>query len=564
MIVQCDKCERQFDVPESALLPNGRQLKCAGCGHTFFQDVPNTEEPSDDIQETHDQDTDDALSELDNELLSLADDLLGDHNDLPDGDDETPGGDDETPGGDDETPGGDENTPGGEKSAALSQKETTLLDDDPLDDDPLDDDLLDDDLLDDDLLDEDPLDEDPLDDDLLDDDLLDDDLLDDDPLDEDSDGDAARDWVTSSDELKEIEIDGDPELDELAGHDVAFEEVEEEPLATREAHQESEEKTTQDPEDWATPSDALKEIDVDVDPELRALHAADTLADMEEDDPWLDEHEDPWPDEEKTETTTEHDVGPLLSSRPTTVASDTDPPKQEEKPADDHKAEPVSDGPLDDRPDDPLDAQLPVREEKPSEEKRTVDETAEDDQPAEIAQPDEEGQPQNSAKKVWALMGLLLVGLVAVVMPRMAWWSSSVPDDASSVSLKQPPVQINPYQLLPVRAYWQEHAFGTLLLVQGNIAHNGDDVATPPPLARISLLSKEREIIRSMTVVPGRVVDKDILKNVSKAAIQEMIALQSQERTKADLAWSTTKTVPFQVIFINPPEAAVYFQVAFK
>ena len=46
MILTCPECESRFLVPSEALLPNGRKVRCASCGHTWFQE-PDQEEIQD-------------------------------------------------------------------------------------------------------------------------------------------------------------------------------------------------------------------------------------------------------------------------------------------------------------------------------------------------------------------------------------------------------------------------------------------------------------------------------------------------------------------------------------
>ncbi|MBY0431803.1 MAG: zinc-ribbon domain-containing protein, partial [Rhodospirillales bacterium] len=51
MIITCPSCSTTFAVPDSALRPRGRILKCARCGHKWHQmppegdDVPLEMEP---------------------------------------------------------------------------------------------------------------------------------------------------------------------------------------------------------------------------------------------------------------------------------------------------------------------------------------------------------------------------------------------------------------------------------------------------------------------------------------------------------------------------------------
>lgn len=48
MLIGCPSCATHFSVPDKALLPKGRTLKCAKCGHKWFQSPPEPEaEPED-------------------------------------------------------------------------------------------------------------------------------------------------------------------------------------------------------------------------------------------------------------------------------------------------------------------------------------------------------------------------------------------------------------------------------------------------------------------------------------------------------------------------------------
>ena len=43
MLIGCPACSTNFSVPDKALLPKGRTLKCAKCGHKWFQAPPEVE-----------------------------------------------------------------------------------------------------------------------------------------------------------------------------------------------------------------------------------------------------------------------------------------------------------------------------------------------------------------------------------------------------------------------------------------------------------------------------------------------------------------------------------------
>jgi len=44
MLISCPNCATNFSVPDHALGPNGRTLKCAKCGHKWHQDAPRPED----------------------------------------------------------------------------------------------------------------------------------------------------------------------------------------------------------------------------------------------------------------------------------------------------------------------------------------------------------------------------------------------------------------------------------------------------------------------------------------------------------------------------------------
>ncbi|MBI2235728.1 MAG: zinc-ribbon domain-containing protein [Magnetospirillum sp.] len=49
MLISCPSCSTSFSVPDKALGANGRTLKCAKCGHKWFQAPPEPEPAEDDL-----------------------------------------------------------------------------------------------------------------------------------------------------------------------------------------------------------------------------------------------------------------------------------------------------------------------------------------------------------------------------------------------------------------------------------------------------------------------------------------------------------------------------------
>ena len=48
MILTCEECHARYLVPVHSLSPNGRTVKCGNCGHTWFEDVPESDDSGDD------------------------------------------------------------------------------------------------------------------------------------------------------------------------------------------------------------------------------------------------------------------------------------------------------------------------------------------------------------------------------------------------------------------------------------------------------------------------------------------------------------------------------------
>ncbi|MBF0461546.1 MAG: zinc-ribbon domain-containing protein [Magnetococcales bacterium] len=148
-------------------------------------------------------------------------------------------------------------------------------------------------------------------------------------------------------------------------------------------------------------------------------------------------------------------------------------------------------------------------------------------------------------KKLWVAAAVLLVVTVGMLV-RTDWWEYTWFNWHS------------PYRLSTLETSWRKQSFGHVLLVQGEVTNNGGSSA--PPWVQVSLLDGQNKTLLTAQVVPGRVVDRRILDGSGEQAVSAIIHLQGQERTPSESTW-TAKQVPFQVIFINPPGEAVRFQV---
>ena len=317
-------------------------------------------------------------------------------------------------------------------------------------------------------------------------------------------------------------------------------------------------------EEWATSENDLKEIDLDHDPELAGLEEAEEEADTIQNPATMA----PEPDqEEKLDAATVDeelqkpppgealkDPGPLM---PGMMAQET--PRQasvkkakEEEPA---KAETLQEE--NEAPPPPPEEeevwQKPEEEAYPEEKKDDLFVSPILAKPfaneEESFSEDEEEPKKKSSKKLWVLAALLLLTSSLGFLFRSEWAERAWFDLSS------------PYQLLPIESQWREHSFGTLLVMKGTVGNNSS--RSSPPLVQVSLMNKENKTLLSTHVVPGRIISAKILADSSEQAIREMIALQSKKQTKAELTWPD-KEIPFQIMFINPPEEAVHFQVDFK
>ena len=474
MLVQCPACDRHFDVPKDALKPDGRNLKCAGCGHLFFQTVP----------ESAYEDT--------KTPVKIAEDVVG-------------------------------TEPLFQPREDSEQEDETLT------------------------------------------------------LSQTKSDERA----TSSEELKENDLDDDRELKELLND--AESEQQQAPgkngASLEEISMDEDDVTllsTPEADEWATTMEELKEIDLENDPELHALEETDEASDQEtllaensadaashfeepDQDSWSEE-EDPWPDEENDPEENEADL--LLSEIDQDDLAIALPEEEEEEvlPEKELHINLPEEEEEEVLPEKELYIDLPEKNEEILKEKASPEKQILPAVSPILAKtlPQTDGELmdkgrwdnlKNTSKKVWALAALLLLTLTYGLVSQTEWGTVALINARSS------------YRLLSLESQWRNHAVGGLLLIQGEVENNSRSSA--PPLVYISLMDKNNHVLLAAQSIPGRVVDTKILDDTGQQAIREIVSLQGQGRTPAELVWKGT-TMPFQAVFVNPPEEAAHFQVDFK
>ncbi len=538
MIVQCDKCHQQFDVPDAILQPNGRNLKCAGCGQLFFQAAPDpsadrgAEKPASDPSDVKvSQDPD----------KKTADPVKITH-DLP-----TAGADPDQESLAEQLEAWDkEETDGeGEGDAILSLSADLALDEEetPRHEDP------------DHPAEAAAMAQEP-------EHLAEvlDDLQTDHPEEEPPVQEEEADWATTSVDLEEIDIDGDPELRALealeagqngsegeeaiplepeeAMREQALEEETDTQLATQAGRVEEGALTEREAEESAATQlathieyaeDSLEEEDEDA----MVATVKETFLPMGEAE-LLPEEDEPWPDEAEEEEAKA--PPPAVAGKVQKREPQFDMPGKEGSLPDGGL---LVAGPL------PEGGKSPPGPGKPMAVKPPVPGKVVKKRVAPVAR---DTRPGGMSSKM-GIAAALLLALTAGIILRTDWWEYAWFNWHS------------PYRLSTIETSWRKQSFGHLLLVQGEVANNG---STPfPPWVHVSLLDGKNNPLVAVQVVPGRVVDKKILDGSGEQAIQAMIHLQSQERTPSESTWSG-KQVPFQAIFVNPPGDVARFQVDFS
>lgn len=289
----------------------------------------------------------------------------------------------------------------------------------------------------------------------------------------------------------------------------------------------------------------------------KILAAAKTSQDDEEDqaDPWLDE-EAPWSDEEKVD---ERDISPLLPS----ITPKTAPPAPLEPPEPPEAIEEATERPQevpavtlakDEIVAPPVEAPDVVPDVAIDPRDHTKEATAplvQDYVGMDPSLSSKQTMRHRFRKKAWTVIALLLLVLAAGVVSQTEWWI------LTWYNLR------NPHRLVSMNNQWHKRNFGTVLILEGIIDRNDRHHALTPPMVHITLLDQQNQPLLSTHVVPGRVVSSKILRESGAQAIREMILLQRRKRTEAELAPSEQR-IPFQAIFVNPPEEGVRFLVNFN
>ncbi|MBF0150404.1 MAG: DUF3426 domain-containing protein [Magnetococcales bacterium] len=180
----------------------------------------------------------------------------------------------------------------------------------------------------------------------------------------------------------------------------------------------------------------------------------------------------------------------------------------------------------------------------------------EHDQEDETEEDEEEEKPSRwtlalpSAILGWVTALLLGLSLAAGIMVPADWWVFKWYDINSS------------FRLTGLSGDWRVHSFGNVLVVKGTLT-NTDNVTQAVPKIRISLLDQEHKELVSGTVIPGRVIDDQVLDESTEDSLRTMIQLQADaKKVKVERLWPG-KELPFQFMFINPPEKASRFQIDF-
>ncbi|MBF0109006.1 MAG: zinc-ribbon domain-containing protein [Magnetococcales bacterium] len=156
-----------------------------------------------------------------------------------------------------------------------------------------------------------------------------------------------------------------------------------------------------------------------------------------------------------------------------------------------------------------------------------------------------------SALLGWMISVVLGLTLAAGIFVPGDWWEFKRYDLGSD------------FRLTELKGEWRLHSFGRVLVVGGRLA-NTDRITQEVPRVRITLLDQENNELSSYSVVPGRVVEEKLLDESTEESLRTMIRLQGDTKKVKVERLTPDKELPFQFLFINPPENASRYQVDFE
>ena len=327
------------------------------------------------------------------------------------------------------------------------------------------------------------------------------------------------DWASSPDDLKEIDMDGDAELKKLFGGAVP-------------------------PVDPGQEPDGVMEGEGGIDLEGEEGTDEEEEEEEEEEDLWPAEEEDPWPEEEELLPEEAAEVvaaAELLVSEEAPTDPQVDPseerevlPDDEEESSDD--TEESSDDEEEEEPYDDEEERLEVEELAIVSSERFPAHA--DTEATHVGAVNKE-EDATSSKTSWVLVALLLLILAAGLV------FQTVQKEDAQHGLR------TPYRLDLLGSQWRTHASGSQLWVQGEVVINGH--AVPLPKVHVVLMDRRNNTLVSAPVVFGRM-----------DGTRQPTSTQGLEQTQAtEQGTGAGRTMPFQVVFTNPPAEAVHFRVDF-
>ncbi|MEO5377367.1 MAG: zinc-ribbon domain-containing protein [Magnetococcus sp. DMHC-6] len=310
------------------------------------------------------------------------------------------------------------------------------------------------------------------------------------------------------------------------------------------SEEEEEEKEEEEEESWGTSPDDLEEIDLDDEPIAGMLEAdeeemgddefseaATALANYSEPDEKEEEEE-----EYVSDVATELAAYTKPTQGKTTVRESFLPTKAMDF----------------DQLEIPQRSTTTRKQQEVDHEKWEEEEIGEASHVEQLVDDDPPARPprKTTGKWIWrVIVGLLLI-LAGGIVSQTDWWEFKKYDMSHS------------FRLISVDGEWRTRDIGTLLLIKGTLLNTSKTTRSMPQI-RVLLLNDKNATVTEALIIPGRVLTEKDLES-SEEGLRSMVGLQRNiDRIKVPKAWPE-KEVPFQAVFINPPEAAIRFQVDFE